>query len=102
MFHSVPRLFAALLAAALLSVSISFAAETDSASASPAVPETSVSITSGQTQPDAQTPQQEMVWVSATGKRFHKSSACSNMKSPSQMPRSQAESRGLTPCKKCC
>lgn len=42
-----------------------------------------------------------MVWVSKTGKKYHYSSTCSNMKNPSQISLSAAESRGLTPCSKC-
>lgn len=43
-----------------------------------------------------------MVWVSKTGKKYHSSSSCSNMKNPSQVSLSAAQSRGLTPCSKCC
>lgn len=42
-----------------------------------------------------------MVWVSKTGKKYHSSSSCSNMKNPSQVSLSTAKSRGLTACKKC-
>lgn len=42
-----------------------------------------------------------MVWVSKTGKKYHSSSSCSNMKNPSQVSLSAAQSRGLTPCSKC-
>lgn len=43
----------------------------------------------------------EMVWVSKTGKKYHSSSTCSNMKNPSQISLSSAKARGLTACSKC-
>ena len=43
----------------------------------------------------------EMVWIPRTGSKYHRSSSCSNMKNPSQVTRSQAESWGYDPCKKC-
>ena len=45
-------------------------------------------------------PTEEQVYVSKTGKRYHKSSKCSGGKY-TQVPISEAISRGLTPCKKC-
>ena len=42
-----------------------------------------------------------MVWISKTGKKYHRNSGCSNMKNPSQVSKSVAEGRGLTPCSKC-
>lgn len=42
-----------------------------------------------------------MVWVTSSGKKYHKHSSCSNMKNPSQMSESDARSRGYTACKKC-
>lgn len=42
-----------------------------------------------------------LVWISKTGKKYHSSSACSNMKSPSQVSREEALRRGLAPCKRC-
>ena len=43
----------------------------------------------------------EMVWIPRTGSKYHSRSSCSNMKNPSQVTRSQAESMGYDPCKKC-
>lgn len=43
----------------------------------------------------------EMVWIPRTGKKYHCSSSCSNMKNPSQVTKSEAISMGYTPCKKC-
>ena len=42
-----------------------------------------------------------MVWVSATGKKYHNNSSCSGMKNPTQISLSDAQRRGLTPCKNC-
>ena len=54
------------------------------------------------TQPPAEQPgNTETVWVSATGKKYHRKSSCSNMKNPSQISKSDAISRGYEPCKKC-
>ena len=50
----------------------------------------------------AQPQQQEvMVWISATGSKYHSRASCSNMKNPSQVTLEQAQALGLTPCKKC-
>ena len=43
----------------------------------------------------------EMVWIPKTGSKYHRKSSCSNMKNPSQVSKSVAESRGFEPCKKC-
>ena len=42
-----------------------------------------------------------MVYISGTGKKYHKKANCSNMKSPSQVTLSEAQGMGLTPCKRC-
>lgn len=57
--------------------------------------------TESTTQPPAQTGNTETVWVSATGKKYHRKSSCSNMKNPSQISKSDVISRGYEPCKKC-
>ncbi len=46
---------------------------------------------------------EEQVWVSATGSKYHKIPDCGNMNPDKarQMTRSQAEAKGLEPCKKC-
>lgn len=41
------------------------------------------------------------VWVSKSGKKYHYSPSCSNMKNPSEVTLDEALSRGLEPCKKC-
>ena len=42
------------------------------------------------------------VWVPRTGSKYHRSSSCSNMKSPTAMSESEAINAGYGPCKKCC
>lgn len=74
-------------------------------SSGPASDNTSQAITPAQTesttQPPAQPGNTETVWVSATGKKYHRKSSCSNMKNPSQISKSDAINRGYEPCKKC-
>lgn len=41
------------------------------------------------------------VWVSQTGSKYHSNPSCSGMKNPSQLSRTEAESQGYTPCKRC-
>lgn len=48
-----------------------------------------------------QQPQEQMVWVSQSGSKYHSNSSCSNMKNPTQITISEARNRGLEPCKKC-
>lgn len=46
--------------------------------------------------------QEEYVWIPQSGKgKYHSRSSCSNMKNPQQVTLSEAESRGLDPCKRC-
>lgn len=42
-----------------------------------------------------------MVWILKSGKKYHSSSDCSNMKNPIQISISEAERLGFTPCEKC-
>lgn len=55
------------------------------------------------TTPAPAEPQQQevLVWISATGSKYHSRASCSNMKNPSQVTLEQAQALGLTPCKKC-
>ena len=58
----------------------------------------------GATDPDGTTSgdeNTEMVWVSKTGKKYHSDPSCSNMNSPRQITREEAEKEGYTPCSKC-
>lgn len=41
------------------------------------------------------------VWVPRTGKKYHYSKSCSNMRSPSRITKSEAIKRGYTACSKC-
>lgn len=41
------------------------------------------------------------VWIPRTGSKYHSTSTCSNMKSPSAVSLSEAVSRGYTACSKC-
>lgn len=44
---------------------------------------------------------EEIVWITPKGKRYHSNSSCSNMMSPEEVPLSEAEDMGYTPCQKC-
>lgn len=41
------------------------------------------------------------VWIPKSGKKYHLTSSCSNMKSPQKVTISYAQSLGFTPCKRC-
>lgn len=42
------------------------------------------------------------VWIPTNGgQKYHKTASCSNMKSPEEVTKSEAEARGFTPCKRC-
>ena len=43
----------------------------------------------------------KMVWVAASGTKYHSKSTCSNMKSPRQISLEEAQNQGYTPCQKC-
>lgn len=45
--------------------------------------------------------QEQTVWIPRSGSKYHSHSSCSNMKNPSQVTLSEAQSRGYKPCKKC-
>lgn len=45
--------------------------------------------------------QEQDVWVCGTGKKYHRTSSCSNMNSPYQISLSEAQAQGYEPCKKC-
>lgn len=45
--------------------------------------------------------QEQGVWVCGTGKKYHRTSSCSNMNSPYQISLSEAQAQGYEPCKKC-
>lgn len=43
----------------------------------------------------------QYVWIPQTGKKYHSSSSCSSMNSPSKVTVERAEQLGFTPCKRC-
>lgn len=45
--------------------------------------------------------QTNLVWVTATGKRYHAKSDCSGMKNPTEISMDEARARGYTACSKC-
>lgn len=47
------------------------------------------------------TEDEPLVWIPKTGKKYHSSSTCSNMKQPKQVSLDVAKELGFTPCKKC-
>ena len=51
--------------------------------------------------PDNNTGGSSMVWIPSSGSKYHSRSGCSGMKNPSQVSKSEAESRGYSPCYKC-
>lgn len=52
-------------------------------------------------QPATATTAPQMVWIPKSGSKYHSTSTCSNMKSPRQVTKEEAERKGFTPCKKC-
>jgi len=44
---------------------------------------------------------QEMVWISYSGEKYHSNPNCSNMKNPNKISKADAVNRGRTPCSKC-
>lgn len=44
---------------------------------------------------------EEQVWIPSSGSKYHSNSSCSNMKNPRQVSKSEAESMGYSPCKRC-
>lgn len=49
----------------------------------------------------ASTDKSEKVWVTASGSKYHSKSDCGGISNAYQITLSEAEQRGLTPCKKC-
>ena len=60
-------------------------------------------IASEQAAAQAQQPQEQMVWISATGSKYHSYSSCGNMTPDNayQMTQAEAEASGYGRCKKC-
>lgn len=57
--------------------------------------------TKSQQQTDNAESSEPMVWVSYYGSKYHNNSSCSGMKGANQIPLSEAQKRGKSPCKKC-
>ncbi len=53
--------------------------------------------------PEAPKPQTggNLVWIPASGSKYHSHSGCSGMKNPTQVELEDAQARGYTACKKC-
>ena len=45
--------------------------------------------------------QETMVWISATGKKYHSKPSCGSMKSGTKVTLKEAQNQGLTACKNC-
>ena len=43
----------------------------------------------------------QMVWIPATGSKYHRKASCSNMKNPSQVTKARAIELGYSPCSRC-
>ena len=58
-------------------------------------------VTTATTQRVTEKPAETMVWIPASGSKYHSKSSCSNMKNPSKVTKSYAIEMGYTACKKC-
>ena len=45
--------------------------------------------------------QETMVWIPATGSKYHSKSSCSGMNNPTQVTEQEAINQGFEPCKRC-
>lgn len=45
--------------------------------------------------------QEEMVWIPASGSKYHSDPTCSGMNNPTKVTKEEAESAGYEPCKRC-
>ncbi|MBE6535441.1 MAG: hypothetical protein E7677_02315 [Ruminococcaceae bacterium] len=66
-------------------------------------PESSTSNNNSTPKPDSTTNTEkvEMVWVPASGTKYHSKSTCSGMNSPRNIPLEDAIKEGYTACKRC-
>lgn len=62
--------------------------------------ETTVAKTTKETKGKA-TKKDDTVWITKSGKKYHRKSNCGNMKKPTKTTIDKAEKKGLKPCKKC-
>ena len=75
------------------------AASSEAAAPAPVETEPAPAVTA----PAPAEPQQQevMVWIPATGSKYHSRSDCSGMNNPSQVTLEYAQSHGYEPCKRC-
>ena len=61
------------------------------------------SKTSSGSEDNTEVGDEDMVWVSGSGSKYHRRNDCGTMNpnNASQVPKSEAELNGMTPCKKC-
>ena len=57
--------------------------------------------TEQETETTGQTEYVEKVWIPNSGSKYHRTSSCSNMDSPREVSKAEAERMGYTPCKRC-
>lgn len=50
---------------------------------------------------EAAQPEEPMVWIPASGNKYHSTSSCSGMNNPTQVTLSKAQNMGYEPCKRC-
>ena len=65
------------------------------------ITETTSSTTVQPTQTEATQKQERMVWIPESGSKYHSNAGCSNMKNPTQVTISKAQSMGYEACKRC-
>lgn len=58
-------------------------------------------VTTATPQRVTEKPAETMVWIPASGSKYHSKSSCSNMKNPSKVTKSYAIEMGYTACKRC-
>lgn len=93
--------------AAVKSTNATTVTATEKATEAPKTEAVTEPETEPQTEPETEkataerTTAERTVWIDDTGKKYHNKSSCSNMDAPYQVPLSEAEQRGYTPCKKC-
>lgn len=76
-------------------------AEPTTEATTPVVPPVKQPVEQTVEQPVQSQPSEEMVWIPNTGSKYHSKAGCSNMENPRQVTKSEAESLGFTPCKRC-
>ncbi len=80
---------------------ISSDSENNVAENEPPTSETELQVETVSLETESQTEYVEQVWIPNSGSKYHSNSSCSNMNSPTQVSKSEAEQMGYTPCKRC-